>query len=137
MLASRRHFQSRPPADDGAAAIVAQYVEAAAGAHAHNGGLPRRDLLQGGDAGIKAGHQFVNLLLQAEQGGDDGGVLPHALYNAKFGIGGQIDYRGDFTEGIVTGSQPAADEITSGSQAMTASRSASLMVPRLAMSSVM
>ena len=47
------------------------------------------------------------------------------------GVGGQVHHRGDLAEGII-GSwlRRPPMKITSGSQAMTASKSASLMVPK-------
>ena len=71
------------PADDGAAAVVAQHVEAAAGAHTHNGGLVRGEVGQGLDAGVKAGHQLVHLVFQTKHGGDGSGVLADALHHAQ------------------------------------------------------
>ena len=83
------------PADDGAAAVVAQHVEAAAGAHTHNGGLVRGEVGQGLDAGVKAGHQLVHLVFQTKHGGDGSGVLADALHHAQLAVGGEVDHGGD------------------------------------------
>ena len=75
-------------ADDGATAVAAQHVEAAAGAQADDGGLA---LGKGGerlDAAVETGHQFFHLRFKAEHGGDGRSVVAHALNHADFGIGG-------------------------------------------------
>ena len=98
------------PADDGAAAVVAQHVEAAAGAHTHNGGLVCGEVGQGLDAGVKAGHQLVHLVFQTKHGGDGSGVLADALHHAQLAVGGEVDHGGDLAQGVVGLGQAAADE---------------------------
>ena len=72
-------------ADDGAEAVVAQHIEAAAGAHTHDGSLTGGKFGQGGNAGIEVSHQLVYLVLQTKHGGDGSGILPHALHDPKLG----------------------------------------------------
>src|SRR5699024_8456330 len=94
----------------GAAAVVAQHIEAAAGDQSHDGGLAGGKFGQGGDPGVKIGHQLIHLALQTKHGGNGGSVLPHAFHDPKLGIGGQVDHGSNLAEGVVAGGQAAADK---------------------------
>ena len=98
------------PADHGAAPIVTQHVKPAAGHQAHNGGLPFRELRQGGDAAVKVRHKAVHFLLQSKERGNGVGVLPHGFHHALFRIGRKVHHGGDFGEGVIGACQPPADE---------------------------
>ena len=55
-------FKSDFPADDGAAAIVTQHIEAAAGTHTYNGILALSKLSQCLDSAVKIGHQSIHFV---------------------------------------------------------------------------
>ena len=97
-------------ADDGAAAVAAENVEAAAGAQADDGVLALGEGRERLDARVEAGHQFVHLRLKAEHGGDGRRVVAHALHHADLCIGGEEHHGRDLAERVVGGAQPAADE---------------------------
>lgn len=103
-------LKARFHTDDGAAAVVARHIEAAAGTHANDGGLALGDGLKGLNTGVKAGHQFIYLILKAKHGGDGGGIPPDALDDAQLGIGSQKDHGRDLAECVIAGGQASTDE---------------------------
>ena len=97
-------------ADDGAAAIVAQDVKAAAGTQAHNCILALGKCFQRLNAAVKSPHQRCHLILQTKHGSNRGGIFTDRFHHANAAVGSQIDHRGDLAEGVIGLAQAAADE---------------------------
>ena len=98
------------PADERAAPVVTQHIEAAAGAHTYNRSLALRKCGEGGNAGIKVCHQAIYRTFQPEHRRDRGGIAPNTLDKTNLYICRQKDNRRDLAERIIGLAQPPTDE---------------------------
>ena len=53
-------FETNFASNHGAAAVIAQHIEAAAGHQSHDGGLAGGKFGQGGNAAVEVGHQLAH-----------------------------------------------------------------------------
>ena len=96
-------------ADDGAAAVVAQHVESAAGHQSNDSGLSIGEAFQRLDARVEAFKERRNFRLLAKDGSNRGRIQAR-LGQRTFVRGGQIDDRRDFAQGIIGAAQASTDE---------------------------